>query len=52
MSDRFKVRGCCCGIPFGCGVFAFIAGIVALGAFAAPDWLSLTAVSSGGWLPF
>lgn len=35
MSD-VKVRGCCCGIPFGCGVLLIALLAVALWRFAVP----------------
>lgn len=37
MADGVQVRGCCCGIPFGCGTVLFF-GTVALWVFGLPDW--------------
>lgn len=34
-----KVRGCCCGIPFGCGVLLLFAACVAVWRGAAAGWL-------------
>ena len=44
MADRVKVRGCCCGIPFGCGVFVVLGGALALWQAAAPALSSLVAL--------
>ena len=41
MANNFKVRGCCCGIPFGCGVLAFGAGLVAVWKLALPGLATL-----------
>lgn len=46
MPTDVKFRGCCCGVPFGCGVLALAAGVAVLWGFAAPAWCSLA------WLPF
>jgi hypothetical protein len=27
---KVKVRGCCCGIPFGCGTLLLIGALIAL----------------------
>lgn len=40
MSDRFKFRGCCCGIPFGCGTLLLIAGTTAAFWTFAPRWIA------------
>jgi hypothetical protein len=45
MARDFKVRGCCCGIPFGCGVLVFGAGVAALWKFALPGLVALL----GSW---
>jgi len=45
MARDFKVRGCCCGIPFGCGVLVFGAGVAALWKFAVPGLVALL----GSW---
>lgn len=39
MSSPVQVRGCCCGIPFGCGVLMFFVASVAVWQIAAADWL-------------
>jgi hypothetical protein len=38
MSSNVQVRGCCCGIPFGCGTLLILTASVALWRFAAPGW--------------
>ena len=35
--SNVQVRGCCCGIPFGCGVFLLLIGLAGLWQFALPD---------------
>lgn len=32
-----KVRGCCCGIPFGCGTLAVVAALVTFASSLVPD---------------
>jgi hypothetical protein len=44
MSNRFQVRGCCCGIPFGCGLLTFAAASVAVWKLAVPGLASLLAL--------
>jgi hypothetical protein len=44
MSDRFKVRGCCCGIPFGCGVLVLGAGVAAFWKLAVPGLVTLLGI--------
>jgi len=44
MSNRFQVRGCCCGIPFGCGLLTFAAASVAVWKLAMPGVTSLLAL--------
>jgi hypothetical protein len=39
MSNAFQVRGCCCGIPFGCGVLVFVTAAVAVWRFLLPHGL-------------
>lgn len=46
MSTNFQFRGCCCGVPIGCGTLAFAAGCTALWHLVPPSWLTLA------WLPF
>jgi hypothetical protein len=45
-SKDVKVRGCCMGIPFGCGSLLFLAGGVALWQNLLPgvSWLTAAAV--------
>lgn len=38
-----QVRGCCCGIPFGCGTLALAGAGIALWKLASPEWLGLLA---------
>ena len=38
MPSRVKVRGCCCGIPFGFGGLLLVGGALALWQIAA-EWL-------------
>ena len=45
MPTNYKVRGCCCGIPFGCGVLVLGAGgMVALWKFALPGLATLLGI--------
>lgn len=46
MPTDFKFRGCCCGVPFGCGVLALTGGVAILWRMVPASWLSLA------WLPF
>jgi hypothetical protein len=46
MPTDFKFRGCCCGVPIGCGTLAFAAVLAALWKIVPASWLSLA------WLPF
>lgn len=39
MASNVKVRGCCCGIPFGFGILTVVASSVALWNYGLPDWL-------------
>lgn len=41
MATDYKVRGCCCGVPFGCGVLVLAAGMVALWKLALPRLATL-----------
>ncbi|HEX7186073.1 MAG TPA: hypothetical protein VF756_29880 [Thermoanaerobaculia bacterium] len=38
MADNVRVRGCCCGIPFGCGFSLLLIAAAALWRLAAPGW--------------
>jgi hypothetical protein len=46
--SNFQVRGCCCGIPFGCGVLLLALGVAFLWKLAMPGdpWLP----EAGKWL--
>lgn len=38
MADNVRVRGCCCGIPFGCSLSLLLIAGAALWRLAAADW--------------
>ena len=44
MANRFQVRGCCCGIPFGCGALVIAGAVVAVWQYAIPPLSSLLAL--------
>jgi hypothetical protein len=44
MPDRVKVRGCCCGVPFSCGMFVVLGSSIALWKLVLPGIASLLAM--------
>ena len=39
-----QVRGCCCGIPFGCGTLMFLGAGIALWSLTSPKWLAIAGI--------
>lgn|GEM_PF-3002258 len=45
--NDIQVRGCCCGIPFGCGTVLLLTAGAALWQYAGTLWAVFTAAVGG-----